>query len=105
MQIACGGNFVDGETISTLESVPFMANTVSLSGQSGIAAAQNTSSIASISEGCFYISGFFVLVQEQTISLDKYSNTPTKRIGVTATEAIVQTDDDTSADYDETATG
>ena len=73
-----------------------MANTVSLSGSSGIAEAQNTASIASISEGCFYISGFFVLVQDQTISLDKYSNTPTKRIGVTATEAIVQTDDDTS---------
>ena len=91
-----GGDFIDGETIATLEAVPWQANTVSLSGTAGIAAAQNTASIASISEGAFYISGFFVVVQDQTISLDKYSNIPTKRIGLLATEEIVQTDDDPS---------
>ena len=91
-----GGDFIDGETIATLEAVPWQANTVSLSGIAGIAAAQNTSSIASISEGCFYISGFFVVVAEQTISLDKYSNIPTKRVGLLASEEIVQTDDDPS---------
>ena len=91
-----GGDFIDGETIATLEAVPWQANTVSLSGVAGIAAAQNTSSIASISEGCFYISGFFVVVAEQTISLDKYSNIPTKRVGLLASEEIVQTDDDPS---------
>ncbi len=91
-----GIDFVDGETITTLEAVPYQANTVSLSGASGVAASQNTASIASISEGCFYISGFFVLVQSQTIALDKYSNRPTKRVGLLATEAIVQTDDDSS---------
>ena len=91
-----GGDFVDGETIATLEGVPWQANTVSLSGVAGIAESQNTASIASISEGAFYISGFFVVVQDQTISLDKYSNIPTKRIGLLATEEIVQTDDDPS---------
>ena len=91
-----GGNFLDGETISTLETTPYQANTVSLSGASGVQYAQNTASIASITEGCFYISGFFVLNPAQTIALDKYSGLPTKRIGLTVTESIVQTDDDSS---------
>ena len=91
-----GGDFLDGETISTLETTPVQANTVSLSGASGIQYAQNTSSIASITEGCFYVSGFFVLNPAQTISLDKYSNIPTKRVGLTVTEDIISTDDDAS---------
>ena len=91
-----GGDFLDGETISTLETTPVQANTVSLSGASGKQYAQNTSSIASITEGCFYVSGFFVLNPAQTISLDKYSNIPTKRVGLTVTEDIISTDDDAS---------
>jgi len=91
-----GGNFLDGETISTLETTPTQANTVSLSGTSGVAYAQNTASLASITEGCFYVSGYFVIVLAQTVALAKYSNFPTKRIGLTVTESIVQTDDDPS---------
>ena len=78
-----GGNFLDGETISTLETTPTQANTVSLSGTSGFAYAQNTASLASITEGCFYVSGYFVIVLAQTVALAKYSNFPTKRIGLT----------------------
>ena len=37
-----------------------------------------------------------MVVAEQTISLDKYSNIPTKRVGLLASEEIVQTDDDPS---------
>ena len=91
-----GGNFLDGETIATLETTPIQANTVSLSGASGVAYAQNTASLASITEGCFYVSGYFVIVLAQTVALDKYSNFPTKRIGLTVAESIVQTDDDSS---------
>ena len=57
-----GGNFLDGETIATLETTPIQANTVSLSGASGVAYAQNTASLASITEGCFYVSGYFFLM-------------------------------------------
>ena len=74
-----GGDFVDGETITTLEATPVQANTVSLSGASGVQNAQNTASIASITAGCFYVSGFFVLNDAETVSLDKYNNLPTKR--------------------------
>ena len=91
-----GGDFVDGETIATLEGTPVQANTVSLSGASGVQNAQNTASIASITEGCFYVSGFFVLNNAETVSLDKYNHLPTKRVGLTVTEEIIDPDDDSS---------
>ena len=46
-------------------------------------------SLASIETGVYYISGYFVLCPAQTIVLDKYSATPTYRVGLTYTESIV----------------
>ena len=57
---------------------------------------KGNSSIASVNQGIFYISGFFHKVQPQTIVLDKYSNTPTYRIGLEVDESIVTTSDDPS---------
>jgi len=54
------------------------------------------SSIASVNEGIFYISGFFHKVDSQTIVLDQYSNTPTYRIGLEVEESVVTTSDDIS---------
>lgn len=51
-------------------------------------------SIASIQAGIYYIYGFFVLVDEQIITLDKYSTAPTYRVGLVANETIVTPDDD-----------
>lgn len=46
-------------------------------------------SLASIQQGVYYINGYFVLCLDQTIVLDKYTTTPTYRIGLTYTESIV----------------
>jgi hypothetical protein len=51
-------------------------------------------SIAEIKLGVYYIKGHFVLVEPQIIILDKYSNTPTYRIGLVATESILTSEED-----------
>lgn len=54
------------------------------------------SSIASIQRGVYYIKKHFVLVKEQTIVLDKFSNQPTYRVGLQLTEDIVYPEQDES---------
>ena len=58
--------------------------------------ATGLSSIASISQGIFYVEGNFVVVSEQTTVLLKYSSTPSLRVGLNATETIVDSIDDSS---------
>lgn len=52
------------------------------------------SSIASMQRGVYYIRGKFVLAPTQTIILDKYSNTPSYRIGLQLTESVIYPEDD-----------
>jgi hypothetical protein len=49
---------------------------------------------AQIMLGVYYIGGFFVLVEPQTIVLDKYTNTPTYRVGLDVVETFVKESDD-----------
>lgn len=51
-------------------------------------------SIATIEQGVYYIKGHFVLVEPQTIILDKYTNTPSYRIGLLTEETIVTAEED-----------
>jgi len=55
-----------------------------------------TGSAAQIQEGVYYINGFHVQVSAQTLILDKYSNTPSYRVGLTVTESFVTPGDDSS---------
>ena len=55
-----------------------------------------TGSIATIKQGVYYIKGHFVLVPEQIIILDKFTNTPSYRIGLTTTEAVITAEEDSS---------
>ena len=66
---------------------------------SGHDSATSTGSAATVRGGVFYTRGFFVRCEEQTILLDKYSNSPTYRIGLQVTEsALSSTDDDSLLD-------
>lgn len=57
------------------------------------------SSTASISDGIFYTKGFFVICNEQTTYLEKYSNTPNKKAGLLSEITIIdEGDDDTLLD-------
>jgi hypothetical protein len=53
-------------------------------------------SVATITLGVYYIKGHFVLVEPQTIILDKYTNTPSYRVGLLCEESIVTAEEDES---------
>jgi hypothetical protein len=80
--------FTSGETIQarTIGSTTVLATAVVNSTATGAA--------ASIAEGVYYINGFHVSVSEQTLILDKYTNTPSYRVGLTITESFITPNDD-----------
>ena len=53
-------------------------------------------SIATIERGVYYVKGYFVLVDSQSIVLDKYGNVPSYRVGLTVKESIVTPEQDSS---------
>src|SRR6056300_1287028 len=81
-------SFSDGETLTGTNS-----DSVSLS---CVVDTTAIGSAAEIQEGVYYINGFHVQVSNQTIILDKYTNTPSYRVGVTVTESFVTPNDDAS---------
>ena len=80
--------FTDGETLTGTNS-----DSVSLS---CVVDTTATGSAAAVQEGVYYINGFHVQVSQQTLILDKYTNTPSYRVGLTVTESFVTSSDDTS---------
>ncbi|CAB4170724.1 Domain of unknown function DUF4815 [uncultured Caudovirales phage] len=74
------------------------AGTEITAGQFTVQAATSSStglgSLATIQQGVYYIKGHFVLVPEQTIILDKFTNTPSYRVGLTTSESIVTAEED-----------
>ena len=95
LELLTANSFADGETVTTIESGASSANTISTGGVSGLANAQSNGSIVSISNGAFFVDGFFVRNGSETIILDKYSSTPTKKIGLSITETLIDSSSDT----------
>ena len=58
--------------------------------------ATGTGSAAYVEKGVYFIRGTFVQVAAQTIILDKYTNTPTYRVGFTITESLSTPEEDTT---------
>ena len=87
--------FDDGETI-TVEGTTTQANTVSTTGASGISTASSNGSVVSINTGVFYVGGFFVFKDAESLILEKYSETPSYRVGLQVTESTVTADSYTS---------
>ncbi len=81
-------SFTNGETIQ--------ARTVGVATVLATAVVNSTAtgSAASIAAGVYYINGFHVSVLEQTLILDKYTNTPSYRIGLTVVESFVTSNED-----------
>ena len=79
-------SFTDGETLTSghADAMTAVNNTTQL----GCA--------VHIDEGTYYINGYFVNVDAQTLVLDKYTNVPDYRVGLTITETFVTSTDDTS---------
>ncbi len=51
---------------------------------------------AEVQKGVYYINGYHVEVLGQTVVLDKYTNTPSYRVGLTVTESFVTPNEDAS---------
>ena len=73
--------FSDSETITGTNR-----DSVSLS---AVVSTTATGSAAGVKAGVYYINGFFVQVDASTLILDKYTNTPSYRVGFTVTESFV----------------
>jgi hypothetical protein len=80
--------FADGDVIEDVDSTYTI--------QALASSATGKGSLATITRGVYYIKGHFVLVEEQNIILDKFSNTPSYRIGLVATEQIITAEEDES---------
>ena len=83
--------FTTGETLN--------AATVDNPGSVLATAVVNSTAIgsaANIAAGVYYINGFHVSVTDQTLILDKYTNTPSYRVGLSIIESEVTPNDDAS---------
>jgi len=78
--------FTDGETITSGQTAASTA----------VVSTCVTGSAVNIDAGTYYINGFFVDVAQQTLVLEKYSQTPSFRVGLTIVETFVTSTDDTS---------
>jgi len=83
--------FSNSETISVSTTLSETLTTVS-----AVVNSTATGSAAEIQAGTYYINGFHVNVTNQTIILDKYSNTPSYRVGLLVTDSFITSNEDTS---------
>ena len=95
VQFLSDTEFQDGETL-TVTGTTTQANTVSSTGASGLANSVGNGSIVSCSSGVFYVGGYFIFKDAETLILEKYSETPSYRIGFQTTESIVTSDSDST---------
>ena len=91
--------FTDAETISVVTTLQSTSTTVS-----AVVDTCATGCAAYIGQGVYYINGFHVQVDEQTLILDKYTNTPSYRVGLTVTESFTTPNDDASLNDNATGT-
>ena len=80
-------NFANGEVITANSGIS--ANLISTG-------AFGTGSAISVAEGVIFAKDHFIRIAPQTIILDKYTNTPTYRVGFQIDEDIVTSDDDST---------
>jgi len=83
--ITCEENIVYGNT--TISAGTAVATTIDVE-------ATATGSAVSISDGIYFVRGYFVKVAQETIILDYYTNTPSYKVGLRITEEIITSKDD-----------
>jgi len=92
-----GGAFEDGEDIMTVEDDPLAtiySATIQMSDSNSNAT--GLGSKAQIKRGIYFVRGYFCIVDDQVLLLDKYSNTPSYQVGLTIVESFVDASEDIS---------
>ena len=91
--------FEDGESLSATENVEYGNTTITAGTPFASLISSNATSIgsaASISNGIYFVRGYFVKVADETIIIDNYTNTPTYRVGLKVDETIISAKEDES---------
>ena len=90
------GDTLNGGSASTATSSEFIgsgtfdaSNEPNFDSELTAAESVGTGSAVNIEEGAYFIKGTFVHVKDQSIILDKYTNTPSYFIGLQVTESVV----------------
>ena len=89
--------FSDGESLSCTEDVIYGNTTISANTPFASLISENATAIGSaafISNGVYFVRGYFVRVSDQTIILDNYTNTPSYRVGLRIEESLVNAKED-----------
>jgi len=97
--------FQDGENLITNSDIEFGISRITSNNPFAVCIPSNATSIgcaAAVQEGVFFIRGFFVKVQSQTVILDQYNAKSNARVGLFIGEQIVTASDDSSL-YDNAA--
>jgi hypothetical protein len=91
--------FISGEVLTTSTNINY-ASTFIASGEGFCSTIpQNAPVIGSsfnLSQGIYFLRGYFVDVATQTLILDQYNNTPSYRVGLDIIEEIISSDVDPS---------
>ena len=76
--------FLDGENLINLSDISYLNTSIAANSQFARSIVSNSTSIGSafsVSEGVYFIRGFFVKNVSSTVILDQYTNTPSYRVG------------------------
>ena len=85
-------SFLDGENLITLSNINYLNTSIAADSQFARCITSDATSVGSafsVSEGVFFIRGFFVKNVTSTIILDQYTNTPSYRVGFLLKEETV----------------
>ena len=95
--------FQDGENLITLSDINFSSTTIAannLFARCIVSESTKTGSSASLSEGVFFVRGYFIKAPTSTVILDQYSDTPSYKVGLLIKEEIVTASSEYSDLYD-----
>ena len=84
--------FLDGENLITLSTFNYLNTSIAANSQFArciLSNATSTGSAFSVSEGVFFIRGFFIKNVSSTVILDQYTNTPSYRVGFLLKEETI----------------
>ena len=91
--------FRNGENLVTLSDIRFGSNSIPSEQEFGKAIDSDSTSSGSavfISEGVYFIRGYFVRVASQSVILDNFNTRPTYRVGLSISEELINSDIDES---------
>jgi hypothetical protein len=93
LTITTASVFEDDEHIITIESDEELQL---YEAQTALTSATGFGSKTTIKEGVYFALGYFCFVEEQTLILDKYTNTPSYKVGIRILDEFIDENDDIS---------